>query len=124
MIKHFLTQFVKFHTDENFRKEKEEKAANISPASYLEVLIRQAQKSLEAPVATNAIDWKQGQNKIFGEVGKYTLFNIYDNNYGGGLQRYELEVKFSDRRWSSDSIDELKAVAFGELNSLMSSTIQ
>lgn len=65
------------------------------------------------------IKWKNGGEKlIFGEVGKYTLFYIRDNNYGGGLFRYELEIKFIDQRWTSNSIDELKSQAQIQLEGL------
>lgn len=65
------------------------------------------------------IKWRDGGKYIFGEINGLTLFYIKDRNTGGGLDKYELEVKFLDRRWSSNDIDELKSEAKGQLHTLV-----
>lgn len=64
------------------------------------------------------IRWRGTTDRMFGEVGKLTLFYIKDRKIGGGLLKYELEVKFLDRRWDSDSIEELQNMALEQLHIL------
>lgn len=67
----------------------------------------------------NEIKWRNSEKYIFGEINGLTLFYIKDRNIGGGLDKYELEVKFLDRRWSSNEVDELKAEAKEQLHVLI-----
>jgi len=72
----------------------------------------------------NEIKWRISENGKagkywFGEINGMCLFYIKDRNIGGGLDKYELEVKFLDRRWSSNNEDELKSVAKEQLHNLI-----
>jgi len=67
----------------------------------------------------NKIKWRNSDKYTFGEINGLCLFYIKDRNIGGGLDKYELEVKFLDRRWTSDKEDELKIVATEQLHNLI-----
>lgn len=73
----------------------------------------------------NEIKWSASVMYTFGTIGGLTLFYIKNRQIGGGLERYggldryELEVKFLDQRWTSNNEDELKLEAEKQVHNLI-----